>query len=93
MLFIAAGGVACAITASFISSQVAMGFGRILRAEIFAHVTGFSLHSLNQISTPSLITRNTNDITQIQNVVMIVLRMMIMADHVHRRSDHGAHQG
>ena len=69
----------CAILAAFLSSQIAMGFGRIIRGELFAHITRFSLHEFDKFGTPSLVTRNTNDITQIQTVVMIMLRMMIMA--------------
>lgn len=56
-----------------------MGFGKILRARIFKHVERFSLQEFDKIGTPSLITRNTNDVTQIQMVIMIVMRMMISA--------------
>ncbi len=79
MLLVAAAGTVCAIGAVFLSSQIAMGFGRILRGELFAHVSSFSLHEFDKFGTPSLITRNTNDITQIQSVTMIMMRMMIMA--------------
>ena len=79
MLLIAACGVVCAVVAGFLSAQVSMGLGKILREKIFIHVTNFSLHEFDKLGTPSLITRNTNDITQIQNVVFIILRMMLMA--------------
>jgi ATP-binding cassette, subfamily B, multidrug efflux pump len=79
MLLIAVGGTACAIVAGFLSAQIATGLGKILRSEIFTHVSSFSLHEFDKLGTPSLITRNTNDITQIQTVTMIMMRMMIMA--------------
>lgn len=79
MLLVTLGDSVCAILAAFLSSQIAMGFGRILRGELFTHITSFSLHEFDKFGTPSLVTRNTNDITQIQTVMMIMLRMMIMA--------------
>ncbi len=79
MLLISAGSIVCAVLAGFLSSQISMGFGKIIRENLFVHVTGFSLHEFDKLGTPSLITRNTNDITQIQMVVLVILRMMIMA--------------
>jgi len=79
MLLVALGGTLCSITAAFLSSRTAMGFGKILRARIFEHVEKFSLHEFDKIGTPSLITRNTNDVTQIQMVTMVIMRMMISA--------------
>jgi ATP-binding cassette, subfamily B, multidrug efflux pump len=79
MLLISGGSIVCAVLAGFLSSQISMGFGKIIREKLFVHVTSFSLHEFDKIGTPSLITRNTNDITQIQMVVLIILRMMIMA--------------
>lgn len=79
MLLVAFGDTMCAVLSVFLSSQVAMGFGRIIRAKLFEHVTSFSLHEFDKFGTPSLVTRNTNDITQIQTVTMIMMRLMIMA--------------
>ncbi len=70
------------VTASYFSSKVAMGFGRDLRNKVFEKVENFSLDEFNQIGTASLITRTTNDITQIQQVLMIMLRMMLYAPMV-----------
>lgn len=75
------GGVVT-VSASYFSSKVAMGFGRDLRNKVFERVENFSLYEFNQIGTASLITRTTNDITQIQQVVMIMLRMMLYAPMV-----------
>ncbi len=79
MLLVAAGGVVCAVVASWLSARVGMGFGRDLRRKVFAHVERFSLHEFDTIGTPSLITRTTNDITQVQMFTMMMLRMMVMS--------------
>ncbi|NPV80511.1 MAG: ABC transporter ATP-binding protein [Firmicutes bacterium] len=79
MLLVALGGTICSIVAAFLSAKTAMGFGKILRSRIFTHVERFSLHEFDRIGTPSLITRNTNDVTQIQMVTMVMMRMMISA--------------
>jgi ATP-binding cassette subfamily B protein len=79
MLLVAVGGTTCSVISSFFSAQASMGYGRDLRRLVFAHVESFSLHEFDRIGTPSLITRTTNDITQVQTFVMVVLRMMIMA--------------
>ncbi|HTP58652.1 MAG TPA: ABC transporter ATP-binding protein, partial [Spirochaetia bacterium] len=79
MLAVAVGGMACSIISSYYSARVGMGYGRDLRRLVFGHVEGFSLHEFDKVGTPSLITRTTNDITQVQNFVMVVMRMMVMA--------------
>lgn len=79
MLLIAGVGTICAVIASFLSSKTSMGFGRDLRGEIFEHVEDFSLEEFDQIGTSSLITRTTNDVTQVQQVTMMMLRMMVRA--------------
>ena len=79
MLLAAAGGAAASVAASFLSARIGMGFGRDLRRKIFAHVESFSLHEFDRIGTPSLITRTTNDITQVQMFTMVTLRMMVSA--------------
>ena len=79
MLLVALGGSACAITAAYLASHASMGFGEILRRKIFTHVLRFSLHEFDILGTPSLVTRNTNDVTQIQMVLLIMMRMIISA--------------
>jgi ATP-binding cassette, subfamily B, multidrug efflux pump len=79
MLLVAIGGMVCSIMSSYFSAQVGMGYGRDLRRLVFTHVEGFSLHEFDKVGTPSLITRTTNDITQVQNFAMVFMRMMIMA--------------
>ena len=79
MLLFAAVGMLCSIAASYFSAKVAIGFGRDLRSRVFAHVENFSLQEFDRIGTASLITRTTNDITQLQQVLTMMLRMMLMA--------------
>lgn len=79
MLLVAAGEMICAIISSFYSAKVASGFGKSLRSRIFTHVSNFSLHEFDKLGTASLITRTTNDITQVQQVLVMMLRMMVMA--------------
>ncbi|MCM3173928.1 ABC transporter ATP-binding protein [Paenibacillus sp. MER 99-2] len=79
MLLIAIAGTACSIIASYLSSRTAGGFAKQLRSRVFRHVENFSLQEFDKMGTASLITRTTNDITQVQNVLTMMLRMMIMA--------------
>ncbi|SFS78878.1 ABC transporter ATP-binding protein [Paenibacillus sp. 453mf] len=79
MLIVALLGTLCSILVSFLSSQVTGKFARDLRSRLFRHVENFSLHEFDQVGTASLITRTTNDITQVQNVLLMMLRMMISA--------------
>jgi ATP-binding cassette subfamily B protein len=79
MLLVAAGGAICTITASYLSSRTASGFGKTLRSKVFTKVESFSLNEFDQVGTASLITRSTNDITQIQQVLLVMMRMVIAA--------------
>lgn len=71
-------GVA-AIVGAYFGALAAMGFGRDIRAAMFHQVQGFSLREVNQFGAPSLITRNTNDVQQVQMLVVMGLTMMISA--------------
>ena len=79
MLLVTIVGMICAVIASFFSSRTAVGFGRIVRGKIFAHVENFSLHEFDTVSSASLITRTTNDTTQVQQILIIMLTMMASA--------------
>ncbi|OGN93148.1 MAG: ABC transporter [Chloroflexi bacterium RBG_13_48_10] len=70
---------ASTIAVSFLAAQTAAGFGRDVRKEVFTKVENFSSTEFDRFSTASLITRSTNDITQIQMVVFMILRMVIFA--------------
>jgi ATP-binding cassette subfamily B multidrug efflux pump len=69
----------CTIVVSFLSSRMAAGLGSDLRWDMFQKVQNFSSAEINKFSTASLITRSTNDITQIQLVVVMMMRMMVYA--------------
>ncbi len=79
MVLIAAGGIILAVISGYYSARVAMGFGRDLRTKVFSRVEGFSLHEFDRIGTHSLITRTTNDVTQVQSVTMMMLSMFVTA--------------
>ncbi|MNH71329.1 putative ABC transporter ATP-binding protein [compost metagenome] len=79
MLVVALGGIITSIAASYFSSRVATGFGKTLRSKVFSHVERFSLEEFDKLGTASLITRTTNDITQIQQVLLMMMRMMVSA--------------
>jgi ATP-binding cassette, subfamily B, multidrug efflux pump len=79
MLLVTLADMVAAFFTAMISARVGMGFGRDLRKKVFTHVEGFSLHEFDIIGTPSLITRTTNDITQVQMFTMMTMRMFVMA--------------
>ncbi len=70
---------ACTIVVGYLSARTAAGVARDLRRSVFQRVEGFSSTEFDKFSTASLITRSTNDITQIQMVVIMVMRMVIYA--------------
>jgi ATP-binding cassette subfamily B protein len=79
MLLVSAVGAALSVGASYLASRTASGFGMRLRSSVFSHVERFSLQEFDKLGTASLITRTTNDITQLQQVLIMMLRMMVMA--------------
>ncbi|MCR3921930.1 MAG: ABC transporter ATP-binding protein/permease [Firmicutes bacterium] len=79
MTAIAAFGAISSILASYLISKTANGFSKVLRDEVFTKVESFSLHEFDQFGTASLITRTTNDITQMRMIMDFGLRMMVMA--------------
>ncbi|WP_061808827.1 ABC transporter ATP-binding protein [Rossellomorea vietnamensis] len=79
MLVVSALGAVASIIASYYSSKAAVGLGRDVRRKLFYHIEKFSLQEFDEVGTASLITRTTNDITQVQQVVIMLLRMIISA--------------
>lgn len=71
--------VACAIGAVFFGSRAAMSFGRDLRSAIFHHVTTFSAEETARFGAPSLLTRTTNDVGQIQQLLQMTATILITA--------------
>ena len=68
-----------AIAGSYYSAQVATGFGRRLRGAIFARVEHFSIHQFDRYGSASLVTRTTNDTTQVQQMLIMMLMVVIVA--------------
>ncbi len=79
MLLVALLQTACAIAAAYLGAKTAMALGRDLRRDVFRKVERFSQGEINLFGTASLITRNTNDVQQIQMLVAIGLSMMLSA--------------
>jgi len=79
MILIAIIAMICSVLGSYLAAKVATGFGRDLRTKVFSKVESFSLEEFDKKGTASLIIRTTNDITQIQRLAVIMLRMFLRA--------------
>ncbi|MDR0850830.1 MAG: ABC transporter ATP-binding protein/permease [Christensenellaceae bacterium] len=77
MLLIVGGSIACSVISIWFATRVAAGLSRTVRRKLFEKVNGFSMQEMNKFSTPSLIVRTTNDITQLQTVLVMTLRMAV----------------
>ena len=69
--------VVCSITSVFLAARVSTRFGQDIRRKVFVKVQSFSSKEFNKFGVASLITRTTNDITQIQTLTILMLRMMV----------------
>ena len=79
MLLISMVATVCAIAGSYYSAKVATGFGRDLRGAIFAGAERLSIHQFDRFGSASLVTRTTNDTTQVQQMIIMMLTMVIAA--------------
>nr|MDT0659006.1 ABC transporter ATP-binding protein [Micromonospora sp. DSM 115978] len=79
MLAVTAVQMACAIAAVFYGARTAMAFGRDLRSAVFGQVGRFSAREVGQFGAPSLITRTTNDVQQVQMLVVLTFTMLVAA--------------
>ncbi|HEY8952554.1 MAG TPA: ABC transporter ATP-binding protein, partial [Candidatus Dormibacteraeota bacterium] len=79
MLVVTFAQIVCSIAAVYFGAGAAMGFGRDVRAAVFHTVGTFSAREVSQFGAPSLITRNTNDVQQVQMLVVMTCTMMIAA--------------
>jgi ATP-binding cassette subfamily B multidrug efflux pump len=79
MLLITLLGAGCSVAVGFLSARVASGLGRNLREQIFTRVESFSNTEFDKFSTASLITRSTNDITQVQMLLVMLFRTVFYA--------------
>ena len=79
MIMCALGSLISAIIVGYLASKISASFSKDLRSRIFSKVESFSMKEINEFSTASLITRSTNDITQIQMVIVIGLQILVKA--------------
>jgi len=79
MLTVSLAQIICSIVAVYFGAKTAMSFGRDVRGAIFAKVGRFAAREVNHFGAPSLITRNTNDVQQVQMLVVMTCTMMVSA--------------
>jgi ATP-binding cassette, subfamily B, multidrug efflux pump len=79
MLAITAGQVVCAVAATYLSAHLAMKVGRQIRTDLFTKVESFSLQEVGGFGAPSLITRTTNDVQQVQMLTLMSFTLMVTA--------------
>lgn len=79
MLLMSIGQVATMIGVGYLSAKVSSAFGRDLRRDIFVKTESFSLNEMNKFSVSSMIVRNTNDVTMLQNFSVMFMRMVLTA--------------
>ncbi|GGM62772.1 multidrug ABC transporter ATP-binding protein [Micromonospora sonchi] len=79
MLAVSVVQIVCAVVAVRLGARIAMGFGRDVRAAVFGHVNTFSAREVARFGAPSLITRNTNDVQQVQMLVLMSCTMLVAA--------------
>ncbi|MDQ6751870.1 MAG: ABC transporter ATP-binding protein/permease [Actinomycetota bacterium] len=79
MLGITAGQIICAVAATYLSAQLAMKVGRQVRRDLFTKVESFSAQEVGTFGAPSLITRTTNDVQQVQMLTLMSFTMMVTA--------------
>ena len=79
MILLAAIGLTCALICQFFAAKASQGFGTDLRNTMFAHIGSLSHAEIDKLGTPSLVTRITNDINQLQVAVAMLIRLVIRA--------------
>ena len=79
MLVITIFSMICSVSAGYFISLFASGFSRILRRDLFTQINSFSLEEFDRFGTSTLVTRTTNDVSQIQNVILMFLRIVVLA--------------
>lgn len=79
MLLCAFGSLAATVVVAIISSRIASDFSAVLRAKLFNKIQGFSMEEIGRFSTASLITRSTNDVTQVQMFVTMGFQVLVKA--------------
>ena len=82
LVLLAAVGLASSLTAQWFSATAALGFGTALRKDLYRHIDTLSYSELDGIGTPTLVTRMTSDINQVQNGVNLTLRLLLRSPFI-----------
>ena len=82
LILLAAIGLTCSLTAQYFSAKAALGFSTALRRDLFRHINTLSYSELDGIGTPTLVTRMTSDINQVQNGVNLTLRLLLRSPFI-----------
>ena len=82
LVLLAVVGLASSLTAQWFSAQAALGFGTALRRDLFHHINTLSYTELDGVGTPTLVTRLTSDVNQLQNGVNMTLRLLLRSPFI-----------
>jgi len=82
MILLGVIGLVCSITAQYFSAKAAVGFATKLKSALFAHIQNLSFAEIDQLGTPTLITRLTSDVNQVQSGVNMVLRLFLRSPFI-----------
>jgi ATP-binding cassette subfamily B protein len=82
LILLAVVGLTCSLTAQYFAAKAAYGFGTALRKDLFHHINTFSYSELDTVGTPTLVTRMTSDINQVQNGLNLVLRLLLRSPFI-----------
>lgn len=79
MIFLGVLGLCCALVCQYLASKASQGVGTVIRNDLFRHINSLSHSELDKFGTPSLITRITNDVNQVQSAVAMLIRLVVRA--------------
>lgn len=79
MVFLGVLGLCCALVCQYLASRASQGVGTVIRNDLFRHINSLSHSELDRFGTPSLITRITNDVNQVQSAVAMLIRLVVRA--------------
>ncbi len=79
MILMGALGLCCALVCQYLASRASQGVGTVIRNDLFRHIGSLSHAELDRFGTPSLITRVTNDVNQVQSAVAMLIRLVVRA--------------
>ncbi len=79
MILMGALGLCCALVCQYLASRASQGVGTVVRNDLFRHIGSLSHAELDRFGTPSLITRVTNDVNQVQSAVAMLIRLVVRA--------------